>query len=132
MSTYHTSRGRSLPLGATATADGVNFALLCKHGSEVHLVLYGLETSAALAEFGRHPRMNRTGDHWHIHVAGLPSAFRYGWRVNGLNVAGNRFDPGLVLLDPCATAVSDGAVWGAGARSVPGTRPGSRRAPRRS
>jgi hypothetical protein len=34
-----TARWRSLPLGATALADGVNFALLCRHGTKVRLVL---------------------------------------------------------------------------------------------
>src|SRR5436305_13885367 len=112
MSTFRTLRGRCLPLGATALADGVNFALLCRHGTAVHLVLYGLETPAPLAEFPLHPRLNRTGDHWHIQVGGLPPAFRYGWRVDGPSGDGHRFDPSLVLLDPSSTAVSDGADWG--------------------
>src|SRR5712671_3286887 len=111
MSTYRTTRGRCLPLGATAMADGVNFALLCRHGTDVHIVLYPLETEAPLAEFPLHSRLNRTGDHWHIQIAGLPPAFRYGWRVDGPSENGNRFDPSLVLLDPSATAVSDGATW---------------------
>jgi glycogen operon protein len=132
MATYRTSRGRCLPLGATLTADGVNFTLLCKHGADVRLVLYALETTAPLAEFVLHPRLNRTGDLWHVHVAGLPPAFRYGWRINGPNDDGHRFDPDLVLLDPSATAVSDGAAWGTGTRVVPGTRPGSRGTTRRS
>ena len=59
-------------------------------------------------------QLNRTGDHWHILVSGLPPAFRYGWRVDGPTGAGHRFDPSLVLLDPWATAISDGAVWGRG------------------
>ena len=73
VTTYRTSRGRCLPLGATATADGVNFALLCRHGEQVELVLYALEASAVLAEFPLHPRINRTGDLWHILVSGLPT-----------------------------------------------------------
>ena len=36
------ARGRSLPLGATALADGINFALLCRHGTAVTLVLYDM------------------------------------------------------------------------------------------
>src|SRR5262249_35139201 len=58
------------------------------------------------------PRLHRTGDHWHIQVGGLPTHFRYGWRVDGPVGAGHRFDPRLVLLDPAAPALSDGAVWG--------------------
>jgi glycogen operon protein len=106
------ARGRSLPLGATALADGVNFALLCRHGTAITLVLYPLEEPAPLAEVMLHPRQNRTGDHWHILVAGLPPAFRYGWRVDGPSGAGHRFDPSTVLLDPACTALSNGADWG--------------------
>ena len=43
MLTLRTSRGRSLPLGATAIVEGVNFALLCRHGTRVWLVLYPLD-----------------------------------------------------------------------------------------
>jgi pullulanase/glycogen debranching enzyme len=111
MHTLRTSRGRSLPLGATALADGINFVLLCRHGTTVTLVLYALDTNEPLAEITLHPRKHRTGDHWHILVNGLPAVFRYGWRVDGPKGGGHRFDPTIVLLDPAATALSDGATW---------------------
>ena len=59
-----------------------------------------------------HPKRNRTGDHWHILVAGLPTAFCYGWRVDGPAEPGHHYDPNIVLIDPVATMLSDGAVWG--------------------
>src|SRR5262249_31745089 len=74
----------------------------------------------------------RTGDHWHILVSGLPPAFRYGWRVDGPSGHGHRFDPGIVLLDPSATALSDGALWGVASRAVAGLRPGRVGSTRRS
>src|SRR5207249_12292104 len=107
-----TSRGRSLPLGATALAEGVNFALFCRHGTAVWLVLYPLEGGQPLAEIALDRGKNRTGSHWHMLVAGLPPAFRYGWRVDGPKGDGHRFDPSIVLLDPAATALSGGVVWG--------------------
>jgi isoamylase len=107
-----TSRGRSLPLGATALAEGVNFVLLCRHGTAVWLVLYPVEEGPPLAEIPLDPWKNRTGYHWHIQVAGLPPAFRYGWRVDGPRGGGHRFDPSTILLDPAATALSGGVVWG--------------------
>ena len=70
------ARGKSLPLGATLQAGGVNFALLCRHGTQVSLVLYPLEGPEPLGEISLHPRKNRTGDHWHVQVEGLPSTFR--------------------------------------------------------
>jgi glycogen operon protein len=106
------SRGRSLPLGASAAPDGVNFALLCRHGTSVSLVLYSLDRTETLAEIPLHPLSNRTGDHWHIHIGGLPTAFCYGWRVDGPRGKFHRYDPSRVLFDPAATAISDGAVWG--------------------
>ncbi len=112
MHNLRTFRGRSLPVGATAMAEGVNFVILCRHGSAVWLVIYPLEGQEPLAEFALDPWKNRTGTHWHILVAGLPPAFRYGWRVDGPEGNGHRFDPAIVLLDPASTAVSDGALWG--------------------
>ena len=106
MLTLRTARGRSLPLGATALADGVNFALLCRHGTRVALVLYVVDADEPFAEIELHPRKHRTGDHWHIAVNGLPAAFRYGWRVDGPPGVCHRFDPDIVLLDPTATSIS--------------------------
>jgi glycogen operon protein len=107
-----TSRGRAAPLGATPMAEGVNFVLLCRHGTRVSLVLHSTDSDAILAEIHLDPHMNRTGDLWHVLVSGLPSEFRYGWRVDGPTGGGNRFDPSLILLDPSCTAVSDGTRWG--------------------
>ncbi|HZY91128.1 MAG TPA: glycogen debranching protein GlgX, partial [Gemmataceae bacterium] len=113
------ARGRALPLGASAQPDGVNFALLCRHGTAVALVIYPLEGDEPLAEVTLHPRRNRTGDHWHVLVGGLPPAFGYGWRVDGPREPGSRFDPAVVLLDPSATALSNGAHWGRPAETRP-------------
>ncbi|HEV3261762.1 MAG TPA: glycogen debranching protein GlgX [Gemmataceae bacterium] len=119
MQTLRTSRGRSLPLGATALADGVNFSLMCRHGTRVTLVLYTLDKNDPLAEIALHERMNRTGDHWHVQVAGLPPAFRYGWRVDGPRGGSHRFDPAIVLLDPASTSLSDAATWGHSVEQYP-------------
>jgi glycogen operon protein len=112
MHSLRLARGRSLPLGATALADGINFALLGRHSTAVTLVLYDMERDQPLAEVELHPRRNRTGDHWHVLVSGLPRVFRYGWRVDGPRGPMHSFDPTLILLDPAATALSEGATWG--------------------
>src|SRR5436305_8630189 len=106
------ARGRSLPLGASAQADGVNFALPSRHGTAVFLVLYPLDGAEPLAEIALHPKRNRTGDHWHVLVAGLPPSFSYGWRVDGPDGPGNSYDVNVVLLDPSATAITGGGKWG--------------------
>lgn len=112
MNSLRISRGRSLPLGAVAFADGVNFALLCPHATRVWLVLYPLQGDDPPVEIALDNRLHRTGLHWHVTVAGLPTAFRYGWRVDGPRGGGHRFDPRIVLLDPAAPALSDGIPWG--------------------
>src|SRR5262245_53973577 len=106
------ARGRCLPMGASTAPDGVNFALLSRHASSVHLAISPLDGGDAIAEVVLHPRRNRTGDHWHVLVGGLPPAFCYGWRVDGPDGPGHRFDPAVVLLDPASTALSGGAAWG--------------------
>ena len=111
---FKTFRGRPMPLGISTTHEGLNFSLLCRHGTSVSLVLQALEgDNRPLAELALHPRLNRTGDHWHIRVNGLPEAgFRYGWRVDGPTGDGHRYDPTQVLLDPASSMLSDSATWG--------------------
>jgi len=112
--TFRTARGRCLPLGVSAmnVADGVNFALFCRHGTAVTLVVYPEDDDQPLIELPLDPHINRTGDHWHIVVGGLPPSFQYGWRVDGPPGGGHRYDPRVVLLDPSATALTGGAIWG--------------------
>ena len=112
MPNFPTGRGRPLPLGTTVGPDGHNFALLCRHGTHVTLVILPEHGGdEPLAEFVLHPQKNRTGDHWHIRVMGLPPTFCYGWRVDGPHLPRARFDPSRLLLDPAAVMLSDGAVW---------------------
>jgi glycogen operon protein len=112
MPPFRTSRGKPLPLGPSLTPDGANFALLCRHGRRVTLVLLPAEGGTTpLAELPLDARQNRTGDHWHIRVHDLPEAFCYGWRVDGPHGPRTRFDPSRLLLDPGAALLSDGAEW---------------------
>jgi glycogen operon protein len=112
MPTFRTTRGRPLPLGASHAPDGANFALLCRHGRRVALVILpegGGNTP--LAELPLDAHKNRTGDHWHIRVHDLPDTFCYGWRVEGPPGPRTRFDPSRLLLDPAASLLSHGADW---------------------
>jgi len=92
--------------------DGVNFAVLSRHATKVSLVIYPEEGGTKpLDEIPLDPWKNRTGDHWHIHVLGLPDEFCYGFRVDGPHGKKHRFDPSRVLIDPATTIISEGAVW---------------------
>jgi glycogen operon protein len=86
----------------------------------VSLVVYPPDGTEPLAEVVLHDRRNRTGDHWHVLVAGLPAAFAYGWRVDGPKGPGHFYDPNLVLLDPSSTALSGDGCWGVSSEAARG------------
>ena len=111
MPTVTTSRGAPLPLGVSPAPDGLNFALLCRHGTAVTLVVLPEAGGPPLAEVELHPRRNRTGDLWHVQVRGLPDTFIYGWRVDGPAGPRTRFDPRRLLIDPASVILSEGSVW---------------------
>ena len=54
------------------------------------------------------PSRNRTGDVWHVWIAGIRPGQLYGYRVDGpyRPRAGHRFNFNKLLLDPFATAIS--------------------------
>ena len=106
------SRGEPLPLGAHRVPGGVNFVLICRHATAVHLVLCETCNGQPRAEIPLDPRLNRTGDHWHVRVAGLPEDFCYGYRVDGQAGGPHRYDPSKVLIDPASRALSCGTPWG--------------------
>jgi glycogen operon protein len=112
--TFPTARGRCRPFGATAQADGVNFAVFSRHAHAVSLVLFREGREEPVAEIPLDPGTNKTGDVWHIFVQGLTSDYLYGYRVHGPNTAktGHRFNPSVVVLDPYARAISGNARWG--------------------
>jgi len=112
MSAFSTSRGRPLPLGSSRAPNGINFAVISRHAESVTLVILPEDGGMRpLAEIPLDRKANRTGDHWHIRVDGLPELFCYGFRVSGPKSVRNRFDPTRLLIDPCATAISNGANW---------------------
>ena len=108
------SRGRPVPEGATPTPSGINFVLICRHGTEVWLILSEPCDGKIHAEIPLDRVANRTGDHWHVRVDGLPEEFCYGYRVDGPRDQGLRYDPQNILIDPAARALSCGRPWGEG------------------
>jgi glycogen operon protein len=108
------SRGSPLPPGASPTANGINFAIVCRHGTAVWLILAEPCAGEIYAEIPLDPRVNRTGEHWHIRVDGLPEEFCYGYRVEGPEGAGHRYDRSVILLDPYSRSLSCGRPWATG------------------
>jgi len=105
--------GSPLPLGATVTPAGVNFALFSRHARAVSLVLE-LPGNGRLQECVLSPIKNKTGDVWHVLLPDLPLSTRYGYRVAGPwepAGEGHRFREDLILLDPYARALTP-SRWG--------------------
>ncbi len=121
-----TARGHCRPFGATPRPGGVNFAVFSRHAQSVSLVLFHEGHEAPLAEIPLHPKLNRTGDVWHVFVHSLGPEILYGYRVHGPSDpgAGDRFNPRAIVLDPYAVAVSGGQCWGC--PDVPHGQPGGR------
>ena len=107
--------GKPLPLGATVTVDGVNFAVFSENASSVILIILEKEGPASATEITLDPQGNRTGDIWHIHLSGLTPPVRYAFRVDGPfdpEKKGHWFQKEKRLLDPYASAVEGSKDWG--------------------
>lgn len=107
--------GRPYPLGATVTPKGVNFSVFSKNATSVVLVLFEKSKAEPIAEIPIPPETNRTGDLWHIHLAGIDRSLGYAYRAFGpfdQGGTGDRFDERNILLDPYARALDGGGIWG--------------------
>jgi isoamylase len=112
---FRIGRGHPLPLGADLKRDGVNLAVFSRHATAVTLVIFPLADSEETVEIPLDPRYNRTGDVWHAFVHGLDPWVRYGFRADrspNPQAHIHRYDPSQILIDPYATALSGGGVWG--------------------
>jgi len=100
--------GHWAPLGATPDAEATNVALWAPKAERVEVCLFdesGHETRVALAD--------RTFDVWHGRLPGVGPGQRYGFRVHGTwdPANGRRFDPGKLLVDPYARAVTGDVIY---------------------
>jgi len=115
--------GNSSPLGATPSAEGVNFSVYSKNASQVDLLFFdavyaGRPSHAISLDRGRH----RTYHYWHVFVPRVKPGQLYGYRVHGPfdPALGLRFDPQKVLLDPYGRAVAMPRGYDRVAASTPG------------
>jgi len=103
------SVGRSAPLGATVSPDGVNFSLYSRDASGIDLLFFDHEDDNCPSHLIRlDPATNRTYHYWHVFVPDLRVGQLYGYRVHGpfAPAIGLRFDPKKVLLDPYGRGVA--------------------------
>lgn len=105
---FNISPGRSFPLGATVSPEGVNFCVYSATCSGLELLLF----DAASASQPSHtiafdPKHHRSVHYWHLFVPGLRAGQIYAYRAYGdfAPERGLRFNPDKVLLDPYAKAI---------------------------
>ncbi|HEV8540099.1 MAG TPA: glycogen debranching protein GlgX [Nitrospiraceae bacterium] len=103
--------GRSYPLGATWDGEGVNFALFSENATAVELCLFDEHDQGH--ESHRIQITERTDQVWHVYLPEVRPGQFYGYRVHGPYdpVAGHRFNPAKLLIDPYAKALSGFVKW---------------------
>src|SRR6476469_1759484 len=74
------TKGTHYPLGATLTADGVNFAVYSQQATDVFLLLFGKADGDA-TDVIRLPERDRFI--WHAHVKGVKAGQLYGYKDRG-------------------------------------------------
>lgn len=106
------TRGEPLPLGATLSASGINFAVYARSAAQVELCVFDANTQA---ELYRIVLPAHTAGVWH---GFLPSPWAqtgllYGWRVHGKYqpAHGFRFNPNKLLIDPYARQLQGEFQW---------------------
>jgi len=101
--------GSPYPLGATLSADGVNFSVYSASATGLELLLFDDARAPAPARvIALDRRRNRTQHYWHAYVPGLRAGQIYAYRADGPSRPedGLRFDRTKVLLDPYGRAVA--------------------------
>ncbi|MBF2077757.1 MAG: glycogen debranching protein GlgX [Synechococcales cyanobacterium T60_A2020_003] len=115
--------GRSFPLGATPSVDGVNFSIFSAHCDAIELLLFDHPEDAKPSRtIAFDPKYNKTIHYWHMFVPGIKTGQLYGYRVYGPfdPSKGLRFDSSKVLLDPYAKAIVGWETYDREAAIYPG------------
>jgi isoamylase len=96
--------GDPYPLGATWDGEGVNFAVFSEHAEKVELCLFD---ASGRRETRRIQMLEHTDQVWHCYLPEARPGLVYGYRAYGPYdlVAGHRFNPHKLLLDPYAKQV---------------------------
>ncbi|KAF7849275.1 hypothetical protein BT93_L1023 [Corymbia citriodora subsp. variegata] len=116
-SSFQVSRGRPMPLGATARDGGVNFSVYSSNAASATLCLISLadlNESRVTEEISLDPMINRTGDVWHVLLKGDFTDVLYGYKFDGTfsPEEGHHYDASRILLDPYAKAVISRGEYG--------------------
>ena len=106
--------GSPMALGAQINTEGVNFAVFSRDAESMTLCLFDASSDGSASfEYRLDPRLNRTGDIWHVLVVGIGAGSLYLWRADGpyLPNKGHRFNRHKALIDPYAKAITGDFIW---------------------
>jgi isoamylase len=123
MASLVSSAGVSYPVGATVTADGVNFCVYSRTATGITLALFDQADDATPARTARlDPEANRTYHYWHVFVPGLRAGQLYGYYAEGPYQPdqGLVFDRQKLLVDPYALSVALPTGYSRAAAAGPG------------
>lgn len=115
--------GRSFPLGARVSRQGVNFCVYSRNSTAMELLFFKHADDERPSRVIRlDPQRNRTFHFWHAFIPGVKPGQIYAYRANGPFDPGNglRFDREKVLLDPYARSVIFPSHYDRGAAVFPG------------
>ncbi|MBN4050056.1 glycogen debranching protein GlgX [Nitrospira defluvii] len=103
--------GTPYPLGATWDGKGVNFALFSQHAHKVELCLF--DSVNDTKETQRIFLSEQTDMVWHIYLPDARPGCLYAYRVHGPYdpIAGDRFNPTKLLIDPYAKEIARTIQW---------------------
>jgi isoamylase len=101
---YTTSPGFPQPLGLSYREGGLNFALFSSSAIMVTLCLLNRQTKELISSFPLDPRLNKTGQIWHIQLHSVSADLCYGYQID---------EAPTLLLDPYAREVTSPIAWGA-------------------
>jgi glycogen operon protein len=104
-------RGQALPFGATIKPGGINFSIYARHATAVTLVFFLPGNDHEIAAFSLYNKINRTGDVWHVFIAGLKEGFEYAYKMDGPQSHRHKFDGNQLLADPYAIALNGRSTW---------------------
>ncbi|MCL2528262.1 MAG: glycogen debranching protein GlgX [Defluviitaleaceae bacterium] len=111
---FSISNGKAMPLGASLTEDGVNFAIFSRHATLITLILFeSTEKDSPYVEIPLNTRGAKTGDIWHCHVQGLKVGACYLYKADGPYEPeqGLRFNRHRALIDPYAKSLHNTGNW---------------------
>lgn len=106
--------GQPWDAGAVYSDGGVNFCVFSRHASVVFLELFKKpDDGTPFKTIELNPKLNKTGDLWHVFVAGLKPGALYLYRVDGPfePEKGHRFNKDMYLYDPKAHALTEGSLF---------------------